>query len=131
VIDFGFNNPFVCQWWAVDPDGRMHLYRELYMTGRTVTRHKVDISIHSRGESYEATIADHDAEDRATLAETTVINDSALVERLVAAGYEKDGAGNVILPGIATLAADASRSASRCRSACVRRRKRCTSCSIR
>lgn len=106
AIDFGFNNPFVCQWWAVDHDGNMYLYRELYMTGRTVTRHKVDIWIHSRGESYEATIADHDAEDRATLAETTTISDAALVERLTAAGFEKDSGGSVVLPGIATLAAD-------------------------
>lgn len=27
-IDFGFTNPFVCQWWAVDPDGRIYLFRE-------------------------------------------------------------------------------------------------------
>jgi len=26
-IDFGYTNPFVCQWWAIDGDGRMYLYR--------------------------------------------------------------------------------------------------------
>ncbi len=31
-IDFGFTNPFVCQWWAEDHDGRLWLYRELYRT---------------------------------------------------------------------------------------------------
>jgi hypothetical protein len=29
-IDFGFNAPFVCQWWAIDTDGSMYLYREIY-----------------------------------------------------------------------------------------------------
>jgi phage terminase large subunit len=106
VIDFGFNNPFVCQWWAIDHDGRMYLYRELYMSGRTVKRHKVDICIWSQGERYEATLADHDAEDRATLAETTVIDDPALVERLKAVGYKADAGGKVTLPGIGTKAAD-------------------------
>lgn len=106
VIDFGFNNPFVCQWWAVDHDGNMYLYRELYMSGRTVTRHKVDIWIHSQGEKYEATIADHDAEDRATLAETTTISDPVLVERLAAAGFKTEEGEIVVLSGIATIAAD-------------------------
>ena len=36
-IDFGFTNPFVCQWWAVDSDGRCYLYREMYGSGRIVS----------------------------------------------------------------------------------------------
>jgi PBSX family phage terminase large subunit len=71
VIDFGFTNPFVCQWWAQDADGRLYLYRQLYMTGRTVHVHKRDINRLSAGENIEATICDTDAEDRATLEETT------------------------------------------------------------
>lgn len=67
VIDFGFTNPFVCQWWAIDPDGRMYLYREIYMTGKIVADHAEQIKAFSNGERIEATIADHDAEDRATL----------------------------------------------------------------
>lgn len=67
VIDFGFTNPFVCQWWAIDPDGRMYLYREIYKTKRIVEDHAADINRLSEGENIEATIADHDAEDRATL----------------------------------------------------------------
>ena len=106
VLDFGYNNPFVCQWWAIDHDGRMYLYRELYMSGRTVARHKVDICIHSQGERYEATIADHDAEDRATLAETTTVADPALVARLTAAGFQPGAGGIVTLPAITTKAAD-------------------------
>lgn len=67
VVDFGFTNPFVCQWWALDGDGRMYLYREIYRTQRLVEDHARDILRLSAGETYEATIADHDAEDRATL----------------------------------------------------------------
>jgi len=68
VVDFGYRNPFVCQWWAVDPDGRLYRYREIYRTGRIVADHARDIVRLSEGESFRATICDHDAEDRATLA---------------------------------------------------------------
>lgn len=66
-IDFGYTNPFVCQWWAIDPDGRMILYREMYMSRGLVEDHAQVINEHSKGETYEATITDHDAEGRATL----------------------------------------------------------------
>jgi hypothetical protein len=69
VIDFGYVNPFVCQWWAVDGDGRLYLYREIYMTGRTVRVHAEQIKQLSAGERIEFTPTDHDAEDRATLRE--------------------------------------------------------------
>lgn len=72
VIDFGFVNPFVCLWFAIDGDGRMYLYREVYMTQRTVKVHAEKINSLSKGETYEATIADHDAEDRATLYENGI-----------------------------------------------------------
>ncbi len=72
VIDFGYRNPFVCQWWALDEDGRMYLYREIYMTGRTVKVHAQQISALSAGERYVATVADHDASDRATLQENGI-----------------------------------------------------------
>lgn len=32
AIDWGFTSPLVVQFWAVDGDGRMYLYRELYRT---------------------------------------------------------------------------------------------------
>lgn len=72
VIDFGFTNPFVCQWWATDGDGRAYRYRELYMTGRTVEEHVATIKRVERWSTPERehismSIADHDAEDRATL----------------------------------------------------------------
>lgn len=42
-IDFGFNHPFVCQWWAKDPDNRLYLYREIYMTNRLIQTHAQNI----------------------------------------------------------------------------------------
>lgn len=73
VIDFGFTNPFVCQWWAQDHDGRLYMYREIYMTRRTVKDHCEKIKgllIRKDGTWIEPKpqkiITDHDAEDRAT-----------------------------------------------------------------
>lgn len=82
TIDFGFTNPFVCQWWAIDPDGRMYLYREIYRTQKLVEDMARDIVRLSRigiatrpgsgvgrkgKEKFIGTFADWDAEDRATL----------------------------------------------------------------
>lgn len=74
-IDFGFTNPFVCQWWAEDPDGRLYLYREIYSTQKLVADHAKRILFectrrddHSWREPRPTLIiCDHDAEGRATL----------------------------------------------------------------
>jgi len=92
-VDFGFSNPFTCQFWAEDPDGRLWLYREIYRTKRLVEDHAMDILATVRrphgdvnwtqsGRTPDpknpahwewnepkprAVICDHDAEDRATL----------------------------------------------------------------
>jgi phage terminase large subunit len=74
VVDFGFTNPFVLQWWAEDPDGRLYLYREIYRTRRLVEDHAKDAlaAVQDKDGDWtepkpRAIIADHDAEDRATL----------------------------------------------------------------
>jgi phage terminase large subunit len=108
AVDFGYVNPFVCQWWALDEDQRMYLYREIYMSHTLVEDHARVINAYTVGlpveewnaldgadqralsagrppaawldmdederearlarvERIEATVADHDAEDRATL----------------------------------------------------------------
>lgn len=69
VVDFGYTNPFVCQWWAIDGDGRMYLYREIYKTQELVAEHAKTIIMLSQQDRYldPAIVADHDAEDRATL----------------------------------------------------------------
>lgn len=99
VVDFGFTNPFVCQWWAIDGDGRMYRYREIYMTQRTVKVHSGKIKKLSEGESISATVCDHDAEDMATLRENGIPTTPArkavsvglqrVEERLKKAGDEK------------------------------------------
>lgn len=38
-IDFGYVNPFVCQWWTRSPDNTFWLFQEIYMTKRTVGDH--------------------------------------------------------------------------------------------
>lgn len=72
AIDFGYTNPFVCQWWAIDGDGRMWLYREIYRTQRIVRDHAAEIRRLSGEEFFSVTVADHDAEDRATLAASSI-----------------------------------------------------------
>lgn len=88
AIDFGYTNPFVWQMWAVDPDGRLILEKEIYRSQRIVADHAqqiLDVVTHSakrvrrpdkRIDPDASTwiyprpfkiICDHDAEDRATL----------------------------------------------------------------
>lgn len=81
-VDFGYTNPFVCQFWAQDPDGRLIRYREVYYSRRTVDQHceviarlvmenpvKTRTGEEWRGKWLEpqpvSVICDHDAEGRA------------------------------------------------------------------
>jgi Phage terminase large subunit len=79
AIDFGFTNPFVALWFCVDPDARVHLYRQHYRTKMLVSDHgelikrverwlNADGQPNSDRERVIVRLADHDAEDRATLA---------------------------------------------------------------
>lgn len=71
-IDFGFVNPFVWGWFAVDPDGRLYLYRQIYRTHRLVEDHAAQGMALSKDEPPPlAVIVDHDAEDRATFKRKT------------------------------------------------------------
>jgi phage terminase large subunit len=80
-IDFGFTNPFVAQWWAIDGDGRMYLYREIYHTRRLVEDHAHAILHLMRGEpQVDAIVCDTDAEDRATLEKHLGIGTTAAVK---------------------------------------------------
>lgn len=68
LVDFGYTNPFVCQWWATDGDGRLYLYRELVCVQTLVEDATAEIITLSAGETFAGdVIADHDAEDRATM----------------------------------------------------------------
>src|SRR5580698_824246 len=72
-VDFGYTNPFVLQCWAVDPDDRIYLYREIYHTKRTVDQHasKIMMIVAPDGRWLEpqptVIVCDHDAEGRAVL----------------------------------------------------------------
>ena len=67
-IDFGLVHPFVCLWFAKEPDtGALYCYREWRMTGMMVSDHAKKIKELSEGERISFTVADHDAEDNLTL----------------------------------------------------------------
>lgn len=72
-IDFGVTNPFVCQFWAEDPDGRAYLYREFYGAGRLHEDWAEDILqvVKDANGTWlepepERVFADHDADGRGT-----------------------------------------------------------------
>lgn len=97
-VDFGYTNPFTCQWWALDGDGRMYLYREMYQTQRLVEDVTEEIKTLSQYENIESTVADHDAEDRATMARHGIATTPARKEitpgiQAVAARLRKAGDG--------------------------------------
>ena len=102
-IDFGYTNPFVCQWWACCPeeeeeeqvlyaDGSVniprrkgwYLYREIYYSKRLVELHAAKIV--SYNDWVTNTFADHDAEDRATLEDKRV--DTDLANKAVGPGIQ-------------------------------------------
>lgn len=102
-IDWGFTNPSVFQLWGIDGDGRMYLWRELYKTQRLAQDFAEDIkallksegiAISSEGPTrlkgekvLEAIVADHDAEDRATVHRAGVPTRAAIKE--VEAGIQR------------------------------------------
>jgi PBSX family phage terminase large subunit len=85
-IDFGFTNPFVCQWWAQDPDGRLYLYRELYAPNRLVSDWASEIKRLSEGERIAWTVCDWDAEGKATLEDCGIRTE--LAQKAVLSGIE-------------------------------------------
>lgn len=91
AVDFGYTNPFVWQAWAEDPDGRLYMYREIYMTGRLVQDHAEQVldicgwtlnggRLTPTRDDHDplpsAIICDHDAEDRATFERATGLRTS-------------------------------------------------------
>jgi PBSX family phage terminase large subunit len=64
-IDWGFNNPFVCLWGAIDGDGRLYIYDELYVSHVLIKYHAREIK--KRQGKFDWTVADHDAQDNAEI----------------------------------------------------------------
>jgi phage terminase large subunit len=123
-IDFGVVHPFVCQWWAFDPEGVGYCYREIYMTNRSISAHAKTIKDEELRElealraactphearalsSYlgrlylEASYSDHDRSDRLTLEEHGVWTQPA--DKEVLAGI--DTLGTVMAEGRMKLVA--------------------------
>lgn len=70
AIDFGYVNPFVCQFWARSPDDQFIMFRELYKT-KTTTKNMIPQieSLTPDGPQLSMTIADHDAENHENMRE--------------------------------------------------------------
>jgi phage terminase large subunit len=72
-VDFGHTNPLSVGFWAEDGDGRLYLYREIYVSKRLVEDVAKQVkSVVAPGGVWReprprAVVCDHDAEDRATL----------------------------------------------------------------
>jgi PBSX family phage terminase large subunit len=65
AIDYGYTNPFVCLWGAIDYDGRLYIYDEHYQPRMLIKEHAD--AVKARGGAYAWTVADHDAQDNAEM----------------------------------------------------------------
>lgn len=88
-IDFGFNNPFCCLWIARDGDGRYYVYDEHYRSRALNAEHAREIKRRAwdtHSPVYGPTYSDHDAQQRAELAQldihTTLANKSSIARRI-------------------------------------------------
>lgn len=83
-VDFGYEHPFVCQWWYISPEDIWYRFREIYMTHRRVEEHAKDmIRLSERDfDPNPLTICDHDAENMADLKEAGINVMPANKERL-------------------------------------------------
>ena len=84
-IDYGYTNPFVCLWGALDEDDRLYIYDEHYRK-KTLIKDHAD-AIASRGGTYLWTVADHDAQANAEMQQHGIITRNAQKE--VIAGIQK------------------------------------------
>lgn len=76
AIDFGFTNPFCCLWGAIDGDGRLWVYRELYKAREQIAALAEQIKAAESGSF--ATVADpENAEGRDFLNRNGVSNTEA------------------------------------------------------
>jgi phage terminase large subunit len=106
-VDFGFTNAFVAQWWLIDPDGRMYLALEWVKTRMLVEDHAKKMLALERAYGWqgriEATVCDHDAEDRATLERHLSCSTVAADKRIETGIQEVQGRLRVQEDGLARL----------------------------
>ena len=65
AVDYGYQNPFVCLFAALDEDGRLVIYDEHYRSKMLIREHAGHIL--SREGTFSWTVSDHDAQDSAEL----------------------------------------------------------------
>jgi len=89
-LDFGYRNPFVCQFWAEDNDGNLFLYREIYRTSRIVSEHATQIRgllTDTEGKWIEpkpqVIIADHDMNGREEFAKIIGMSTTAAHKNVI------------------------------------------------
>ncbi len=84
AVDFGYEHPFVCQWWYISPEDNWYRYREIYMTNRRAEVHAKDIKqfCEEDGIPNHEVICDHDAENRADLRNAGIPTPLAVKDRL-------------------------------------------------
>jgi len=67
-VDFGYDHPFVAQWWYISPDDIWYRYREIYMSSRRVAVHADQMKqFFEKDKIWPVAICDHDAENMADL----------------------------------------------------------------
>ena len=93
-IDWGFVNPFVMLWGAVDHDGRLYIYHEYYVT-RTLIKYLARY-INSVQGKYSWTVADHDAQDNAEIKQYGIVTKPAQKDVLI--GIQKVAERLVVQP---------------------------------
>lgn len=103
-MDFGFNTPFVCHLWAVSPDEKLYLDKEIYYSHRTINQHGPQIKEimeernlikgpKNKGSNGEIiyrqwrAFSDHDAGDQTTLKEQGIFTQNA--NKSVSPGIQK------------------------------------------
>jgi len=86
-FDFGFTNPFVCLWAAMDGDDNYYIYKEYYKAREGIHEHIKRVKELSKGETYQANFADpENAEDRSEMNKQGLKNKPA--KNSVARGIE-------------------------------------------
>ena len=75
-IDFGFTNPFCCLWGAMDGDGRLWVYRELYRAGAQIADLTEEIK-QAEGGRFNTVADPENAEGRDYLNRNGVSNEAA------------------------------------------------------
>jgi PBSX family phage terminase large subunit len=84
-IDYGYQNPFVCLWGALDEDGRLYIYDEHYRAKTLLSAHAM--AIKDRPGRFDFTVADHDAQDNAEMQALGI--DTTNAKKEVIAGISK------------------------------------------